>query len=203
MSLTLHHAPQANIDMSGITDAMLEEAFEDFKDKCDNAYYSEWFWYPGQKKCWINCWDNDGDQSKAVMSPDPLVKQYQEASTFLSAVANNTLFELLPPKFQIATLSTFAMFEAPERDDDHPSTTPLIEALHFRRGIHNIPCVDMEWEIPIPSLPSDPSKPGRFYIETILVPHHLCRYNLIFDNSRYSPFSFLFKSIIIILVIIV
>ena len=33
-------------------------------------------------------------------------------------------------------------------------TTELINALHFRRGIQNMQVWDMEWEIPIPPLPS-------------------------------------------------
>ena len=34
------------------------------------------------------------------------------------------------------------------------TTTPLVEALHFRRGFHYIAVREMEMEIPIPSLPS-------------------------------------------------
>src|ERR1700727_199639 len=32
-------------------------------------------------------------------------------------------------------------------------TTQLINALHFRRGIQNMPVYNMEWEIPIPPKP--------------------------------------------------
>ena len=37
---------------------------------------------------------------------------------------------------------------------EHHATTPLVEALHFRRGFHYIAVREMEMEIPIPSLPS-------------------------------------------------
>jgi hypothetical protein len=37
--------------------------------------------------------------------------------------------------------------------------TPLIDGLHFKRGIQNLRVYDLEWEIPIPARADDPSKP--------------------------------------------
>jgi hypothetical protein len=37
--------------------------------------------------------------------------------------------------------------------------TPVIEALHFRRGIQNFRVLDMELEIPVPPRADDPSRP--------------------------------------------
>jgi hypothetical protein len=53
------------------------------------------------------------------------------------------------------TLSTLAMLSLPVGE----TVTPLINALHFRRGIHNMPCQDMEFQIPIPPLEGDLTKP--------------------------------------------
>jgi hypothetical protein len=44
--------------------------------------------------------------------------------------------------------------------DGDSTTTPLIDALHFRRGIQNMRVLDMEWEIPIPGCADDPTKPN-------------------------------------------
>ena len=146
------------IDMAGITSEMRARAFEEFKEKCENDYYVEYFWFPSHKECWINCWKNDGKASDAAEYPCPFVVEYQEFTTFLSGVANSTIFRILPASFQMRVLSTFAMLDMPERKIDNPIVTPVSEAIHFRRGIQNMRVNDMEWEIPIPGLKSDPSK---------------------------------------------
>jgi len=42
---------------------------------------------------------------------------------------------------------------------DEEIVTPLIDGLHFQRGIQNMRVYDMEFEIPIPGRADDPSKP--------------------------------------------
>jgi hypothetical protein len=141
---------------------MLADALKEFENQCENYYYVEYFWFPGQKKTWINNWKNDGDcNDEPVEYPCEYAVKYQELTTFLSGIANNTIFELFSPRFQMNVLSTFAMLDMPERKDDNPIVAPLIEGLHFRRGIQNMRVNDMEWEIPIPALKSDPTKPGE------------------------------------------
>jgi hypothetical protein len=148
------------VDMSGITQKMLDQAFDEFVETCENDYYVEYFWFPSQKNCWLNNWKNDGKPSDCVTEyPLPEVIKYQEFTSFLSGVANSTIFRVLPGSFQLKVMSTFAMLDLPKRNDDDPIVTPLIEALHFRRGIQNMRVSDMEWEIPIPMKKSDPSKP--------------------------------------------
>ncbi len=147
------------VDLKGITDSMLDEAYEEFKRACENDYYVEYFWFPTQKKCWVNNWKNDGDSKEAVDYPSPKSTRLQRLSTFLSNLSNNTIFTNLPGKLQVFVLSTTAMAVLPAKTEDNPIVTPLIDALHFQRGIHNMLCYDMEWELPIPGLKSDPSKP--------------------------------------------
>jgi len=139
------------IDMADITSEMRARAFEEFKEKCENDYYVEYFWFPSQKDCWINCWKNDGKANDAAEYPCPFVVEYQEFT-------NNTIFRILPASFQMRVMSIFAMLDLPERKRDNPSGTPISEAIHFRRGTQNMRLTDMEWEIPIPGLKSDPSK---------------------------------------------
>mmetsp|Transcript_4446 Transcript_4446/g.6903 ORF Transcript_4446/g.6903 Transcript_4446/m.6903 type:complete len:713 (+) Transcript_4446:343-2481(+) len=149
----------ARFDMSDIKTEMLDEAFEEFVDSCENDYYVEYFWFPNQKRCWINNWKNDGKASDARRYPTPGVVEFQELTTFLSGVTNSTIFRVLPNNFQMTILSTFAMLEMPNQEINDPIVAPVSEALHFRRGIQNMRVNDMEWEIPIPGLKSDPSKP--------------------------------------------
>jgi hypothetical protein len=148
-----------NIDMSGITKNKLDRAFAEFKDRCDNWYYTEYFWFPSHEECWLNCWRNDGRKEDATDYPCPVMIKYQESFSFLQGILNSNLFSLFPGYIQMKVMSTFAMLDLPEREKDDPIVTPLIEALHFRRGIQNMRCRDMEWEIPIPGLKEDPSQP--------------------------------------------
>lgn len=147
------------IDMKGVTEEARAEAFKEFVDRCENDYYVEYFWFPLQKKCWINNWKNNGNPADAEDYPSPAKARNQAISIFLSGVLNSTIWPRLPGRFQVKVTSAFAMLVLPERTEENPIVTPLIDALHFQRGIHNMRVRDMEWEIPIPGLKSDPSKP--------------------------------------------
>merc|ERR1712038_2068180 len=126
------------IDMSGITEKMMKEAFEEFKNKCDNDYYVEYFWFPSHPKCWINSWKNDGKPEDANEYPCKVQVKLQEVTTFLQGVANNTIYSILPGSIQMKLMTTFAMLGLPNRTEKNPIVAPLIEALHFRRGIQNM-----------------------------------------------------------------
>ena len=135
--------------MEGVTDEARTKAFEEFKERCENDYYVEYFWFPSQKKCWINNWKNDGDSADAEDYPSPAKARRQSTATLLSGVLNSTVWPRLPGRFQLKVLTSFAMSVLPERSAENPIVTPLIDALHFQRGIHNMRVKDMEWEIPM------------------------------------------------------
>ena len=74
-------------------------------------------------------------------------------------MANNSIFKILPRRFQMNLLSRISTFALPKRSEKNPIVAPISEANHFRRGIQNMRVNCIEWEIPIPPLKSDPSKP--------------------------------------------
>lgn len=149
-------AVPTQIDMSGITPQDLNTAWQDFVTRCEQDYYAEWFWFPYQKDCWINTWQNDGAREDAVDYPGPLATFLQEAEEYLAELANNTIFRLLPGKTQAELTGHLAMALLP---DQTTIVTPLVDGLHFRRGIQNMRVLDMELEIPLPPSPTDPNKP--------------------------------------------
>ena len=146
-----------NIDMSGITPAQLAAAWADFVDRCENDYYAEWFWFTFQDKCWINTWKNDGAKADAKDYPGPLEVKLQEWEEYLAGLMiESAIFNALPNETQAKLLGGGAMVALP---DDTTIVTPLIDGLHFRRGIQNMRVLDMELEIPIPARTDDPSQP--------------------------------------------
>ncbi len=146
----------SEINMSGITSQDLAAAEEDFISRCENDYYAEWFWFTFQQDCWINTWKNDGQRDQAVDYPSPQDVVAQELQEYLAGLlVGSSLFNCLPQSAQALLLGTSAMAFLPTTG----ATTPLIDALHFRRGIQNMRVLDMEFEIPIPALADDPSRP--------------------------------------------
>lgn len=146
----------ADIDMSGISDQDLKDAWMNFVERCENDYYSEWFWFPYHNKCWVNTWNNDGKRDDAKIYPSEIDTIIQQAEEYLGELINNTVFKHLPGRKQAELLAWGAMSALPENSTH---VTSLIDALHFRRGIQNMRVLDMEFEIPIPAHPDDPSKP--------------------------------------------
>jgi hypothetical protein len=139
------------------TPSQLAKAKADFIQHCEHDYYSEWFWFPYREDTWNNCWHNDGKKEDAKTIPEWKVLS-QDLQGFLGNTFNETLGRL-SPKLQTWVLAWSAMMVLPDLTNKPPAVVPLIEALHFRRGIQNMRVVDMELEIPIPGRKDDPTKP--------------------------------------------
>jgi hypothetical protein len=137
--------------MKGVTEADRQLAQEDFINRCENDYYSEWFWFSLHNKCYVNSWKNDGDEAISQSKPSPFEAKLEEVEEYLSFLANSTILRLLPAEWQTLLLSDAAMLSLSANEE---IVVPLPDALHFRRGIHNMPVQDMEFEIPIPALPN-------------------------------------------------
>jgi len=149
------------VDMSGITAEDEAQAFQDFVERVENDYYSEFFWFTLQKNAWVNCWKNDGAAADSKPYPSAVQTVIQEAEEYISQLLTECwLFRLLPLNVQSKLMTTGAMIFLPNIQDGDPSiVTPLIDGLHFRRGIQNMRVYDMEWEIPIPAKADDPNSP--------------------------------------------
>jgi hypothetical protein len=146
----------AGVDMKGITKADLTKAWDAFVRHCEDDYYAEWFWFPYRKECWVNCWKDDGKRADARDYPGPAEAFIQAAENYLGQLANQTIFKLLPARWQADLMASTAMLTLPK---NKTIITPVIDALHFRRGIQNMRVVDMELQIPIPALAGHPDKP--------------------------------------------
>jgi len=144
-----------------------DPTFKAMVDLCENQYYTEFFWFPNhgsEEGFWQNCWNNDGQEEHSKNLNNSLDYEYQVSSSFLFELVMKILkpLTLLPSLDEdneagwlrylftkAVSLAALNALPAPE----NPITTPLIEALHFRRGFHYIIVRDMEMEIPVPSLP--------------------------------------------------
>jgi FAD/FMN-containing dehydrogenase len=146
----------AEIHMTGITAADLDAAASGFESQCEDAYYAEWFWFPYQQHAWVNTWHNDGARKDAHRYPGPWQTQVQQTEEYLLQLTAETVFRRLPGRAQAEIFGALASANLPH---DVTVVTPLIEALHFRRGIQNFRVLDMEFEIPVPPRADDPSQP--------------------------------------------
>ena len=143
------------VNMQGITPEELRAAWAGFVDRCENAYYSEWFWFPYRDDCWVNVWKNDGRREDAVRYPNECQTLIEQTEAYLGELTNCAM-KPLPGWLQAEILAATAMYVLPS---ETTIVTPLIEALHFRRGIQNMRVLDMEFQIPIPPRADDPTKP--------------------------------------------
>jgi len=144
--------------------SQVERATADFFYHCEHDYYAEWFWFPLQKQTWNNCWHNDGKEADAKT-----IEEWTVLSQSVQGFAGNlfnVLFGKLFPKLQLSVMAWSAMTVMPDLTGKAPATVPLIEGLHFRRGIQNMRVVDMELEIPIPGRKDDSSKPDWSICQT-------------------------------------
>jgi hypothetical protein len=103
-------------------------------------YYSEFFWFPFHSKSWVNCWDNDGDRANAIEYPSPAVQKKQAAAEFMLHLGHCSILKALSDVTRAKLIARSAMADL----DVGPIVTPVINALHFRRGIHNCRVRDME-----------------------------------------------------------
>lgn len=130
---------------------MQKKAFADFVQRAEQHYYSEWFWFPLQDKCWINCWRNDGNKNKAVRYPGEFKTKKERVETYLGYLANNLFGDDLPVmrKLQTKMMGDITMANMINKEE---IVCTLEDALHFRQGIQNIKTRMMEIEIPIPDI---------------------------------------------------
>lgn len=137
------------------TDEQKKKAWDEFVENCETAYYHEYFWFPLQDDCWINCWNNDGNIANSEEYPNRFEAALQAIGLAILNFMNSTLFRWVPPHVSTLIIGGLAMGQLPQED----YVVPVCDALHFARGIQNLRCVDIEWEIPIPPRGDDPTKP--------------------------------------------
>lgn len=155
------HVPNA-LDFD-VTDAELQEATTDFERRAEKDDYAEWAWFAYQSDAFVNTWSTVADSEGAVDYAAAGREFLQWLAGWLSGVISSTdFFADLPARWQTQILATIAMAVMPPLTSDPTDLTiktALPNAQHFRRGYQYMRVRDMELEIPIPALPTDPSKP--------------------------------------------
>lgn len=157
------------------TDAQYAAALADFENRASNDYYSEWFWFTRSQQAWVNTWNPTEDKKGVVEYPSSFLTWCQWVQGWLGAVVTgNPIFQAMPGRWQAQILATLGMvnlppFEfSPELNQDKPTEvikTAIPNALHFRRGIQNMRVRDLEFQIPIPGLVSNTSKPDYSIVQ--------------------------------------
>ncbi|KIK62943.1 hypothetical protein GYMLUDRAFT_163790 [Collybiopsis luxurians FD-317 M1] len=143
------------IDMSKYTAKQLQDAQKAFQETIEQQYYVEWFWFPFQEDVWVNVWKRA--EITTFEKLDPYPSNFQAGLQWLEGffaeiIVNWSLFKALPGRLQAYLFGTIGMLQMPQvADEKHAIQTYVSEALHFRRGIQNMRCLDSEWEIPIPA----------------------------------------------------
>ena len=138
-----------------LTPEQREADLRRFRERAENWYYAEWFWFPYSDHCWVNCWNDTPDGDGAVDYPSASQTFAMFLSQFTVNVLQNSrvLNRLIDsPHLSAAAvtlLSKAAMLALPAWDA--PVKMHLPNALHFQRGIQNLRVRDVEVELPVPA----------------------------------------------------
>lgn len=134
------------------TEAEVAAATARFEKDCD-SFYSEWFWFPFQKECWVNVWDTEknvgGGKPAEYLSKGEIIAQ--NALLALTGALETTLMRLLPAELQTRLVARLTMAVLPSGTVERIGVP---DALHFQRGIHQLRVRDIELELAIPALPN-------------------------------------------------
>ncbi|MBM7070805.1 hypothetical protein JQC92_01950 [Shewanella sp. 202IG2-18] len=128
----------------------LIKAKDNFIKICESDYYAEFFYFPYQQDAIVNTWDNSGSFNDSIPSPIQAHDLEQNVLTYFVYLITPVLSKLLSQE-EVAKLFaelTNKVFYQPEQ----PVCIPITEAMHFQRGVHNIPVTIMEMNIAIPTM---------------------------------------------------
>jgi hypothetical protein len=145
------------IPIAGMSAKDREASMSEFIRLAKGSYYSEFFWFPDHPQCWVNCWDTTADPSGSIDYPTPFEDVVQQLEESVAETLNGTLFKALTPRNQAQFTGRVVMATlAPNVLMPEPFKTPIIDAIHFRRGVQNMRVLDFEVEIPIPLVNGEP-----------------------------------------------
>ncbi len=121
-----------DFEIDRFSDAELEKAREEFVVDA-NRFYSEWFWFPFQDECWINCWDTKEFPPGGERPSYPNGKEtfLQRAQGAVGEVFQKTALRFLGGVKQAKLFGKTGMAVLPDGEDIIAS---VCDALHFRRG---------------------------------------------------------------------
>lgn len=135
-----------------------EKAQAEFERHCEEDYYCEWFWFPGQEQAWLNCFTADGDPALVEHYPSDWLALTQWVQSWVcERLLLSFVADAIPAATQANLLGETAMRLLPEKESGgQPMVTYLSDALHFRKGIQNTRIRNFEMAIPIPEAGGKP-----------------------------------------------
>lgn len=151
-----------------VTEPQLQDAVAEFEKRAGQDYYAEWVWFPYQNDCFVNTWSCTTDEDGVTEYTSPAETFLQWLSGWLGGIISSTdFFADIPARWQAQLLATTAMAVMPPTTADPADLTikaALPNAQHFRRDYQYMHVRDMDLEIPIPALSTDPSKPDWSFV---------------------------------------
>ena len=144
-------------------DSRIQAAAEEFGRRAADDYFSEWIWFPYQQRVWTQTWNPTTDSTGVTNYPGYLetLRQWLEnwAGSFITT---SEVLSGLPERWQAQLIGTTGIASLPptlQRNGEPTIVAKLPNALHHRRGPANMPLRNLEFEIPLPPQPNNPSEP--------------------------------------------
>lgn len=154
-----------------VTDEELKAAVLDFEQKAELSDYAEWSWFPYQSRVFVNTW-------KTVSEKDGAVDYVAGPQTFLlwlagwlgGVISSTDFYADIPARWQTQLIATAGMIVTPPTVVDSADLTvktAVPNAQHFRRDYQYMRVRDVELEVPIPALQTNPSKPDWTFVRKV------------------------------------
>ena len=130
---------QRDFSVADFTNEDLAKAKEAFVRDA-KKFYSEWFWSPFQRDCWVNCWDTspfnpDKDDRSEYLSKKEIKRMELESA--VGDILGKTVLILVPPLLQAEVFGALTMAVLPSGG---PIPASVCDALHFRRDSTTLKC---------------------------------------------------------------
>lgn len=129
--------PLRTTDVPNDADFTAQEYSEDilFKSRIRfeldcRKFYSEWRWYPFQRDCWINCWDEEENTGARPRFPDAEEARRQQRGASLIRMLEVAAIRALPARWQAQLYGFSAMHFLPSSE---LLRSNIPDALHSRR----------------------------------------------------------------------
>jgi hypothetical protein len=94
------------------TDTQYAAALDDFKNRAENDYYSEWFWFTRPQQAWVNTWNPTDGKIDVVEYSSPFLTWCQWVEGWLGMVmTTNPIFQAFPGRWQAEILATVSILK--------------------------------------------------------------------------------------------
>lgn len=148
--------PPPHVSSGGVFEAFRKRIMSD---------YNEFFWFMYEPEVYVNCWNvlpAKRNPKETVPYPkDGDLEEWEEYAT--QVITDSRIAQLVPDIWQADLFGKATMnFVSTER-----ATATIMDAIHFRRGIHNFRLLDAELQVPLPESKRHPGEPDLLYIQSL------------------------------------